>query len=111
MVSVCAACNDYYPWMAILIASIAGVVYILVSGKSLKLSYFVKINSSYFWQLYLLKFSLILVLDVMIRLRIDDPLDAVAVHGGPGLWGLMAASLLKINGGLLTSGISSLYKT
>ena len=47
----------------------------------------------------------------MIKLRIDDPLDAVAVHGGPGLWGLMAASLLKINGGLLTSGISPLYKT
>ena len=53
MVSVCAACNTYYPWMSCLTASAAGFIYLIVS-------------------------------DIMVRLRIDDPLDAVAVHGGPG---------------------------
>ena len=24
-----------------------------------------------------------------LRLKLDDPLDAVAVHGGGGLWGLL----------------------
>lgn len=29
---------------------------------------------------------------------VDDPLDAVAVHFGGGLWGLIAASLFDNNG-------------
>ena len=53
MVTVCAGCNEFYPWIACLVASVGGFVYLLVS-------------------------------DLMVRMRIDDPLDAVAVHGGPG---------------------------
>ena len=53
MVTVCAGCNEFYPWIACLVSSIGGFVYLLVS-------------------------------DLMVRMRIDDPLDAVAVHGGPG---------------------------
>ena len=39
--------------MSVIIASVAGVVYLAIS-------------------------------DLMQKLKIDDPLDAVAVHGGPG---------------------------
>ena len=53
MVTVCAGCNEFYPWIACLVSSVGGFVYLLVS-------------------------------DLMVRMRIDDPLDAVAVHGGPG---------------------------
>ncbi|XP_047737208.1 putative ammonium transporter 1 [Hyalella azteca] len=35
---------------------------------------------------------------LMIRIRVDDPLDAVAVHMGGGMWGLMATPLLMENG-------------
>ena len=42
-----------HPWWAAVTASIAGIIYLIVS-------------------------------DMMVKLRIDDPLDAVAVHGGPG---------------------------
>jgi ammonium transporter, Amt family len=34
-----------------------------------------------------------LVSRLMLWLRIDDPLDAVAVHGGCGLWGVLAVGL------------------
>lgn len=53
MVSVCAGCHEYYPWIAALVASVAGLIYLVIS-----------------W--------------TMVKFRIDDPLDAVAVHGGPG---------------------------
>jgi Amt family ammonium transporter len=53
MVSVCAGCNAYYPWIASGIASVAGVVYVSLSL-------------------------------LMVKLKIDDPLDAVAVHAGAG---------------------------
>jgi len=32
---------------------------------------------------------------LMVRLRIDDPLDAFAVHGANGCWGIMAAALFS----------------
>ena len=35
---------------------------------------------------------------MMTILKIDDPLDAVAVHMGSGLWGLVAAPLLLPDG-------------
>ncbi|XP_063221488.1 putative ammonium transporter 1 [Bacillus rossius redtenbacheri] len=35
---------------------------------------------------------------VVLKLRIDDPLDAVAVHLGGGFWGLMAASIFSRSG-------------
>ena len=53
MVSICAGCNSYYPWISAMIASVAGIIYIAISL-------------------------------LMVRLKIDDPLDAVAVHAGAG---------------------------
>ena len=53
MVSICAGCNSYYPWVAAMIASVAGIIYIAISL-------------------------------LMVKLKIDDPLDAVAVHAGSG---------------------------
>ncbi|XP_013379842.1 putative ammonium transporter 1 isoform X2 [Lingula anatina] len=34
-------------------------------------------------------------------MKIDDPLDAVAVHGGGGLWGLIAVPIFKMNDGII----------
>lgn len=31
----------------------------------------------------------VLTSNLMVKYRVDDPLDAVAVHGSPGLWGLV----------------------
>ena len=30
---------------------------------------------------------------LLLRFRVDDPLDAIPVHGGGGLWGLIAAHI------------------
>nr|CAD7590152.1 unnamed protein product [Timema genevievae] len=35
---------------------------------------------------------------LVIKLKVDDPLDAVAVHLGGGIWGLLAASIFANNG-------------
>ena len=94
--SLTLGCNEYYPYMSVIIASVAGVVYLAIS-------------------------------DLMQKLKIDDPLDAVAVHGGPGktyishmsqtiklysvmkwhefagLWGVIAAALFKKDA-LFTTG-------
>ncbi|XP_037783637.1 putative ammonium transporter 1 [Penaeus monodon] len=40
---------------------------------------------------------------LLLRLNVDDPLDAVPVHLGGGLWGLAAAALLQ-DGGLFYGG-------
>ena len=32
---------------------------------------------------------------LLVRFRIDDPVDAVAVHCGPGAWGLIMAPILR----------------
>ena len=48
MVSVCAGCDAYYPWVAASLGSIAGLVYLLI------------------------------------KLKIDDPLDASPIHLGAG---------------------------
>ena len=53
MVSVCAGCDAYYPWVAASLGSIAGLVYLFCS--------------------YLL-----------VKLKIDDPLDASPIHLGAG---------------------------
>ncbi|XP_071100410.1 putative ammonium transporter 1 isoform X1 [Haliotis cracherodii] len=38
---------------------------------------------------------------IMLKLKVDDPLDATAVHFGGGLWGVIAVSFLKKNDGIL----------
>ncbi|CAL4102206.1 unnamed protein product, partial [Meganyctiphanes norvegica] len=35
---------------------------------------------------------------LMIKMHVDDPLDAVAVHGGGGIWGLIAVALFRHDG-------------
>eukprot|EP00057_Strongylocentrotus_purpuratus_P030534 XP_781954.1 PREDICTED: putative ammonium transporter 1 isoform X1 [Strongylocentrotus purpuratus] len=37
----------------------------------------------------------------VIRMRIDDPLDAVAVHLGGGFWGVLAVPIFDMNDGIL----------
>lgn len=44
---------------------------------------------------------------LMIRFKVDDPLDAVAVHFGGGLWGLIAACIFDNNGLILGKGHES----
>jgi len=58
MVSMCAGCNVYEPWAAIIVGVGAGFAFIGVHFA-------------------------------MLKFQLDDPLDAVAVHGAGGLWGLL----------------------
>ena len=69
MVSLCAGCNIFEPWISLVVASIASMVYALISG-------------------------------LMSALRIDDPLDAVAVHAGGGIIGILAVPIC-MNEGLI----------
>ena len=63
LVSITAGCSVILPPHALLVGSVGGLVYLGVSHLTL------------------------------LVLKVDDPLDAFAVHGGCGLWGLLAASL------------------
>jgi len=58
MVAMCAGCNVYEPWAALLVGTGAGLCYLIVHC-------------------------------LMLKAKMDDPLDACAVHGGGGLWGLL----------------------
>ncbi|GMH37087.1 hypothetical protein BSKO_04960 [Bryopsis sp. KO-2023] len=62
LVSITAGCSVVHPWAAVLIGTFGGAVY---SGSS-----------------YL----------VAQILMVDDPLDAIAVHGFCGMWGLLATA-------------------
>ena len=42
------------------------------------------------------------------KLKVDDPVGAVAVHGLNGIWGLLAVGLFAIDGGLFTGGGATL---
>ena len=59
MVSLCAGCNVYEPWAALIVGTFGGLGFMVVHFA-------------------------------MLRLKLDDPLDAVAVHGGGGLVGILA---------------------
>lgn len=59
-------CHVVNTWAAIIIGAIGGLVYYLAS----------KIN------LYVLK--------------VDDPLDAIAVHAGCGVWGMLASGAFAV---------------
>ena len=59
MVALCAGCDKYEPWSALIVGAMGGLAFMAI---------------------HLL----------MLRLRLDDPLDAVAVHGGGGLIGLLS---------------------
>jgi ammonium transporter, Amt family len=69
LVAVTANCNQIYPWSAIIIGGIGGVI---CMGSAY-------LNAHY--------------------LRVDDPLDAVAVHGACGYWGVFATGLFSFEAG------------
>ena len=58
MVALCAGCNLFEPWAALIVGGLGGLGFMAIH------------------------FS-------MLKLRLDDPLDAVAVHGGGGIVGLL----------------------
>jgi len=59
MVALCAGCNLYEPWAALIVGGMGGVSFMCVHFG-------------------------------MLKLRLDDPLDAVAVHGGGGIVGILS---------------------
>merc|ERR1711988_1257857 len=65
LVSITAGCSVTLPWSAVLIGFIGGFVYFGSSKCVLKLC------------------------------KIDDPLDAFAVHGACGFWGVFATGLFS----------------
>eukprot|EP01025_Chloroclados_australasicus_P052480 TRINITY_DN611_c0_g1_i4.p1 TRINITY_DN611_c0_g1~~TRINITY_DN611_c0_g1_i4.p1 ORF type:complete len:509 (-),score=85.30 TRINITY_DN611_c0_g1_i4:417-1844(-) len=62
LVGITAACSVVQPWAAVVIGIISGFVYVGASKLMINI------------------------------LKIDDPLDATAVHGFCGIWGLIAAA-------------------
>ena len=44
---------------------------------------------------------------ILIRCGIDDPLDAIPVHGAGGVFGTIAVYVFKADGGLITGGFLS----
>ena len=78
LVSVTGGCGYYRPWAAFCAGLIGGAIYFGVS----------KIN--------------------LLLLKIDDPLDAIAVHAGAGAWGMIATAafadpnVINDNLGMLT---------
>ena len=66
MVSVCAGCDAYYPWVGAALGGLAGVVYIMCSL-------------------------------VLVKLKIDDPLDASPIHLGAGSYSIFTNNLQYTN--------------
>ncbi len=46
---------------------------------------------------------------LLLRMRVDDPIDAFAVHAGGGAWGLVAGPLLR-DGGVLVIFFRKLFQ-
>ena len=42
----------------------------------------------------------VIVSKLVVSIKVDDPLDAVAVHAGSGLWGILAAPIFMDTGQL-----------
>lgn len=77
MVTACAGCDSFQPWVSAVTGTGAGFMYMTVS-----------------W--------------LMVSFRLDDPVDAVAVHGGGGLWGLLIAPVFMDNGVAFGGGSEAL---
>ena len=75
MVSVCCGCDGFALYTACLVGAIGGVFYI---GISQALSRCMNMMNSCFKKLLIQRFS------HHVRLKVDDPVNAVAVHGGGG---------------------------
>jgi hypothetical protein len=46
---------------------------------------------------------------LVISIKVDDPLDAVAVHAGSGLWGILAAPIFMDTGSFFIIMITNMY--
>lgn len=68
LVSITGPCGFVQPWAAFIIGAIGGFVYFVASKVNLNV------------------------------LKIDDPLDAIAVHAGCGIWGLLAGGAFAAPG-------------
>lgn len=68
MVSMCAGCDEYAPWGALIVGSLGGQAFIAVHIG-------------------------------MLACKLDDPLDAVAVHGGGGIVGVLMVPFFSIADG------------
>ena len=79
LVSITAGCSVTYPWSAFIICMIGGCVYFCVSKC---------------------------VLNVC---KVDDPLDAYAVHGACGMWGTFAVGLFSASDYAYGSGAGLFY--
>ena len=79
LVSITAGCSAVYPWAAVLIGFLGGFVYF---GSSK------------------------LVLNVF---KVDDPLDAFAVHGACGFWGTLAVGIFSASDYAYGSGPGLFY--
>jgi Amt family ammonium transporter len=76
-VALCAGCNCFPSWAAVLVGAVAGPLFKI--------------------------FEI-----VLLRLRIDDPLDAIPVHGVGGLWGTLSVYIFKYDGLLMTGSNEAL---
>ena len=45
----------------------------------------------------------VVVSKLVISIKVDDPLDAVAVHAGSGLWGILAAQIFMDTGNIFNN--------
>lgn len=55
--------------------------------------------------------AMMLGTETLVRLKIDDPVGAVPVHGVSGVWGVIAVGLFASDGGLLFGGGTSMLMT
>lgn len=78
-IAACAGCNQMDGWGTIPTGLGAGLLYMALSGFLLRFVGNAALPSS----------------PPPFRIRIDDPLDAFAVHFGGGLWGLFSVCLVS----------------
>jgi len=79
LVSITAGCSVTMTWAAFLIGWLGGIFYFIASQT------------------------------VLNKCKVDDPLDAFAVHGVSGMWGIISASLLAFPGNGYQCGKGAFY--
>ena len=92
MVSVCSGCDFYHPLTAAMLGSIAGMLYLFTSALMVKLRY---INTCILLREQCFEIKDHWTQDNSHVLRVDDPVDAVAVHCGSGLLSILLAPLFR----------------
>ena len=95
---MCAGCNVYEPWAALLIGLMAGMFFFTF----LKLFVYLHLNI-YLLILFFQGPVFYGVHNLMLKCRLDDPLDAVAVHMGGGTLGVIALPFFSQGSGIFWS--------